>query len=291
MPRAPFLPDDLPPNVRGALWMLLAAVLFSSMEALVKQLSLSFHFFEIAFFRAFFGLLWILPFVVRNGRAALVPRSPGLHVLRGVIGTAAMWCAYYAIAHLSLADATALSFTRSLFLTLLGVLLLQERVGVRQWLATTIGFIGVLVVSRPGDGIEWATVVALLGALLVAAISVLLKKLAANNTTASITFYASLIMTVTTFIPAITVWQTPDLVALAQFAAIAAIGTAAQVCLVRAMYHGEASVVAPFDYLRLLIAIAYGYLLFGNVAGLHTLLGGGLIIASTIWATRKAAGK
>ena len=128
----------LPGNARGALWMLGAVTAFAIMDALIKWVGQTLDPFQIAFFRCVFGGLFILPFALRNGPAALRTRRWGGHLARALIGYTAMVLGFYAVTHLPLADATALSFTRPLFMIVLAVLFLGEAVRWRRWSAAGV---------------------------------------------------------------------------------------------------------------------------------------------------------
>jgi drug/metabolite transporter (DMT)-like permease len=132
-------------NSRGALWMIASGLGFTAMAVGIKLLGDRLDNFQIAFFP-------ILPFLPQVGLAGLRTRHLHIHGVRGVFGLMAMYCSYYAIAHIPLADYTALSFTKPLFATVLAVLILQEIVRWRRWTATLVGFLGVLVMVRPGAG-------------------------------------------------------------------------------------------------------------------------------------------
>ena len=280
----------LPVNVRGALWVLLASVLFSIMAVMVKAVGARLDSLEIGFFRCAFGLLAILPFMVRAGPAVFRTHRPVLHLLRGLLGTTAMFCGFYAITRLPLADATAIGFASTLFMIVLAVLFLGEVVRWRRWTATIIGFLGVVVIVRPGEHVlDLAMSIALFGAVCVATVSVLIKKLSSTEAPLSIVFSFGIVSTSVSVIPAILVWQTPTLQELGLLVQIGAVGSAAQSCGIRGFHCGEATAVAPFDYFRLLFAGLFDYLLFGDVPTPHTLMGAGLIVASTLYIARREA--
>ncbi|HEX2115527.1 MAG TPA: DMT family transporter, partial [Alphaproteobacteria bacterium] len=156
----------LPDNARGALWMLGAVTAFAMMDALIKWVGQTLDPFQIALFRCLFGGLFVLPFALRHGPAAIRTRRWGGHLGRALIGYTAMTLGFYAVTHLPLADATALSFTRPLFMILLAVLFLNEQVRWRRWSATGVGFLGVLVMARPGEGgFEFAALIAIAATL------------------------------------------------------------------------------------------------------------------------------
>lgn len=281
---------SLPANLQGALWVLLSAVLFTTMAAVIKSLGARLDSFQLAFFRASFGLLFVLPFALAGGVAALRTSRPGMHLCRGLAGTVGMMCGIYALTHLSLADATAIGFTKPLFLIVLAALVLREVVRARRWSATALGFVGVLIMMRPGDGVlEPAALVALLGALAAAIVSLLVKRLSATEPAVTIMVWLGGISVLTTALPAAFVWQTPSVAELGWMALAAALASLAQICFIRGYRIGEASALAPLEYARLPFAALYGFLLFAEIPDLYTVLGALLIALSTLYISRREA--
>ena len=135
----------LSPNTQGALWIVVSCVLFSIMQAEVKLLGERLDTFQIAFFRCAFGLIVILPFMAKAGPTVFKTERPLAHLLRGCLGAGAMACGFYSVTHMPLADATAISFAKPLFMIVLAVLFLNEQVRWRRWSATAVGFVGVLI--------------------------------------------------------------------------------------------------------------------------------------------------
>ncbi|HSA82471.1 MAG TPA: DMT family transporter [Geminicoccaceae bacterium] len=280
----------LPDNLRGASWVVLSAVLFTSMAAVVKSLGAQIDSFQLAFFRALFGLLLILPFALAAGLRTFRTRRLGMHMTRGIAGSIGMMCGFYALTHLTLADATAIGFTKPLFLIVLAALVLRETVRARRWSATALGFLGVLIMLRPGDGVlEPAALVALLGALAAATVSLLIKRLSASEPALTIMVYLGAVSVLTTALPAALVWQTPTWQELAWMLLAAALASAAQLCFIRGFRIGEASALAPLDYARLPCAALYGIALFAEVPDRYTLLGAALIVLSTLYIGRREA--
>ena len=279
----------LAPNLRGALWVLLAGVFFSAMGVLIKLLGARLDSFQIAFFRALFGLVAVLPFVWTVGLSKLKTRHPFKHLLRGAIGVSAMFCGFYAITHLTLADAVAFTFTRALFLIPLAVLFLGEKVRARRWSATAVGFVGVLVMLRPAGTMEPAAFVALGGALLVASVTVVIKQLAATERPTTLLFYFGVFSSVVALGPALLVWQTPTWTELAMLFAVGAAAAAAQSCMIRGFAVGEVTAVVPFDYARLIFAGLLGFFIFAELPDLWTLAGAVLLIASTLYIALREA--
>lgn len=280
----------LPANVRGAIWILAASILFSFMAATVKTVGARLDSFQIAFFRCAFGLIVILPFMARAGPQVFRTSRPLLHIVRALTGLVAMFCGFYSITHLPLADATAISFAKPLFMILLAVLFLGETVRWRRWTATVVGFLGVVIMINPGEnGLNPAMAAALVGTLCVAVVVVLVKRLSATEAPLTILFTFGVVSTVVSAIPAALVWQTPTWTELALMVLIGALGAAGQSCAIRGFRVGEATAVVPFDYSRLLFAGALGYVLFGDVPTLNTLAGAALIVVSTLYIALREA--
>lgn len=278
-------------NARGAAWMIASGVGFTFMALLIKLLGDRLDSFQIAFFRCLIGFVAILPFVVRYGPGSLRTRSLKIHALRGLFGLVAMFSSYYALAHMPLAAYTALSFTKPLFSTVLAVLILHEAVRWRRWTATLVGFLGVIVMVRPGAGtFDSAAVFALADALSIAFLVTLVKRLPPGETTLVMLFYFGVFSTVASLPPALFVWQSPTVTEYALLIGVGVLGALSQSFWIRAYRAGEASVVAPFDYLRLLFAAAAGFIVFAELVGMWELAGAAIIVVSTVYIARREAG-
>jgi len=281
--------SGLPANLQGTLWLLLAAALFSVMATLVKFLGQSYSSYQVAFFRVFPGMILTLPFLLRAGPASFVTKRPALQLIRVCAGAAGLSANFYAMMHLPLADATAISFARALFLVPLAVFVLREVVGMRRGLATLVGFGGVIIILRPTGSVELGALVAVFGAFAIAVAVVTVKILARSDGPATLLFYASVFQTLVLAIPAATHWVTPDLEALSLLIVMGVVGVGAQACFIRAYSVGEATALAPVDYTRLLFAAILGFLVFQDIPDLWTVSGAAIIIASTLYITYREA--
>jgi drug/metabolite transporter (DMT)-like permease len=281
----------LPPNIRGGFWMLLSALVFSVMAIFIKLLGARLDAFQVAFFRCLIGWLVILPFVLRRPWAAIRSDRIPLHAVRGVLGALGMFCGYYAIAHMPLADFIGLSFSRPLFTVFCAVLLLGEIVGWRRWSATAIGFAGVLVMARPGShGFNPAALFALGEACTVAFLSTLVKRLPARETVLGILFWYGMLSSAAAFLPTVFFfWRWPTTEEWFWLFAVGALGAFAHFCYIRSFRTGEASAVVVFDYLRLPFAGFVGWAMFGELPTLWTLAGAAIIVASTLYIMRREA--
>ena len=271
-------------NSRGALWMIASRLGFSVMAVGIKLLGHRLENFQIGFFRVVIGFVAILPFVAGSGLTRLRTRHHGVHFVRAVFGLLAMYCSYYAIARMPLADYTGLSFTKPLFAAVLAVAILGETVRWRRWTATLVGFLGVLVMVRPGAGaFQPAALAALVDSFSIAFLVTLVKRLPATETPLTMLFFFGLFATVLSIGPAIYSWQWPTVFEWLLLVGVGVLGALSQMFWIRAFRAGEASAVAPFDYLRLPMAATIGFVGFSELPTVWTFAGAAVIVASTLY--------
>jgi drug/metabolite transporter (DMT)-like permease len=278
-------------NTRGALWMIASGIGFSVMAVGIKLLGHRLENFQIGFFRVVIGFLAILPFVIGSGGLArLRTHHAGVHLVRAVFGLIAMYCSYYAIARMPLADYTGLSFTKPLFATLLAIAILGETVRWRRWTATFAGFLGVIIMVRPGAGtMQPAALAALTDSFSIAFLVTLVKRLPASETPLTMLFYFGLFATVLSLGPAIYAWQWPTAFEWLLLIGVGVLGALAQMFWIRAFRAGDASAVAPFDYLRLPMAATIGFVGFSELPTIWTFIGAAVIVASTLYIAHREA--
>ena len=264
--------------------MLVATLGLAGMTVSIKYLSAVMSVWEVLVLRAAFALIILSPALFRAGPRALYTNRLGLHLSRSLFGFAGMLALFLAIKHLDLALVTTLGFARILFMIVCAVLFLGEVIRWRRSLATFAGFLGVVVCMHPGaEGFEPWTLAALLSALLGAGVTTTIKRLTTTETPLTIISYAYLIMGSIALIPAIFSWRTPSLEELLAVLAMAACSAVGQSCVAYALRAGDVTAISPFEYTRLLWAVAFGYLLFAEVPATSTWLGGAIIIASTLY--------
>ncbi len=265
--------------------MAVAALAMVVMHALVRQLSNELHPFEVAFFRNLFGLAFVLPLLAHAGLDQLRPRRPGLLALRGAVDGCAMLAFFSALSLAPLATVTALSFTAPLFATVLAIPILREIVGIRRAVSIVVGFVGAVIVIRPGaEGLISAGAAAtLFSAFFWGFALCLIKLLSRHETSIAITFWAALGLIPITLVAAAPVWTMPSLAEIGGLAILGACGTTAQLCLAQAMRLADATVVMPIDFTRLVWSAVLGYLLFAEVPDAGTFIGGTLIFSSVVY--------
>jgi drug/metabolite transporter (DMT)-like permease len=263
----------------------LAFGLFSLMDALVKWLSASYPVPQILVCNALFALVPVGAMVVRRGGLPQLRTGRlGLHVLRGLLGTTGGFLAFYAFSRLPLADAYAIIFATPLLITALSVPILGEAVGWRRWSAVLVGFIGVLVMLRPGIAPVGAGSLAGLGAACASACAILLvRKLSITETTTSIAFYSNVTAVVVTGIAFSPTFVVPTLLDLMLMAASGLIGGTALLVLIAAYRRSPAALVAPFQYSQMIWAILLGALVWGDLPEPAMLLGASIVAGSGLF--------
>ena len=211
-----------------------------------------------------------------------------MHAIRATMVASSQVLAYYALSRMYIADVTAINFVRPLFIAVLAVMFVGEKVDWRRWVATAIGFGGVVVMARPGaGGIDPAALAAVASTALLAAAMVMVTRYADSETTLRFVFYYHAGGAVLFLVPTWFAWRAPDGGQWALFLALAVLSVLAQTCGVRGYAVGEASVVGPIDYLRLIFAALAGYALFGEVPGALTWIGAGIIVASALYVAQR----
>lgn len=268
----------------GAALMVFATLCFVSMQALIRHMGSELPPFEVAFFRNLFGFLAIAPIFLRHGLKPLKTERLGLHGLRGVLQGLSMMAFFTGVTMAPFVEATAISFSAPLFATVLAVLILRERIRLRRIMALTCGFLGVLIVLRPGFIEVGLGQALLLGSSLVWGCAIIvIKRLSTTESAATSTAYMGLFMTPITLLPALYVWVTPTLEQLGWMALIGAIGTLGHFCFASAFKRADSSALLPLDFLRLFWASAIGLFIFQEIPDLWAWIGGGVIFASATY--------
>ena len=270
--------------------MLGGAVFFSVTAVLIKIAGQTQHTFEIVFFRCLFGMLVVIPLLMKSGLGALRVNKPGLHLIRAACAVVGMSSGFYAITHLELATAISLSFTRPLFMIILAAVFLHEFVRWRRGLATAVGFVGVLIMMQPGaSSIEPAVLTGLLGALAVGGALITVKLIAPYDAPVTIMLTFSIATVVMATIPAAFVWQTPTNDELLLFMGLRIVASLGQYCFIQAFTVGEATVMSPIDYVQIILGSTAGFLIFNERPGIETFIGAAVIVISTLYIVMRGA--
>ncbi|SDG46951.1 Permease of the drug/metabolite transporter (DMT) superfamily [Thalassobaculum litoreum DSM 18839] len=284
--------DGLSGNVRGSIWLFAAGLVFAVMGALIKFVGQRLPVVEILFLRQAFVIVVVSPAIIKGFPAVFRTERLGLHTLRVGLSAIAMTTGFTALVHLPLAEATAISFSRTLFTTMLAVVILHEIVGWRRWTATAVGFVGVVIVAHPSpSGLNEYALLALLSAFFVAMIMICLRMLARTERPATIIAYQSVCLTVILAGPAWYFWVWPTWEDLALTAVIGGVMSLAQFVNIKAYSNGEAAAIAPVEYIRLLASAGLGFMMFSEVPTIYTVIGAVFIIGSTLYTIRRNAMK
>jgi drug/metabolite transporter (DMT)-like permease len=271
-------------NNRGAFWLIISALAFTVLTVLIKSLRDYSPPVQVLYAQAV-GLMLMVPLVVRTKGKVLVIKNVPTQLARSLFAALGVTLAYYAIQHLPLADANALTFTRALWLAPLSALVLRDRVSPGSWAALVIGFIGVLLVAQPSPTriVGWAHVAALGSAFFLALSVTGIKLLTRVNSVASIMVWSSILGILLTLPIAAGTWRWPppdDFLLLILLGVLSAVTTASYI---HGMSLGDATKLAVVDYIRLPMAVAVGYFLFREGPNALMLLGGVVIIATAVW--------
>ena len=281
-------------NQVGALWMLASVVSFTAEAALIKSAGSDFTPVQILFWRQAVAVALLAPLVLRAPRATLSTSLPGTIIFRSVIGVLGIVMSITAISLLPLADATTLSFTRVLWIALIAALVMKEAMGPRRVLAVLLGFVGVAALMKPGaDGFDvgWPHLIAL-GAALFAALSILsVKRLTRDHSVLTITAYGAGLGLILSLPFVVTDFRWPEWHQLPVLLGLGAAGLCTLVCYTRGMQLGEAVVMAPIDYLRLVLAAGVGLMIFGEPLTLWLAAGAGFIVISNLLLSGPLSGK
>jgi len=268
----------------GAALMIVSTICFVSMQSLIRQIGGELPPVEVAFFRNLFGFCAIAPIFFRQGFKPLKTSRLRLHALRGALQGVSMMAFFTGATMVPFAEATSISFSAPLFATILAVIILREKIRIRRISALLFGFVGVLVVLRPGFvevGIGQGLLLS--SSLIWGAAIIVIKRLSISESAATQTAYMGLFMTPITFLPALYVWETPTIDQLGWMALIGIFGTIGHLCFAGAFRRAESSALLPLDFLRLLWASLLGYFLFVEIPDFWVWIGGGLIFTSATY--------
>lgn len=272
---------------RGALYAVAAELFFTSMAAGVKLASVELSNETIVFFRNLFGLLFLLPWLLRRGVNGLATRHLRWHVVRSLAGLSAMYCFFYALAHIPMAEAVLMKLTAPLFIPLVAFLWLGERFPQGVGLAVVVGFAGVALILRPGFGeLSPVLLVALCAGALAAAGKTGVRQLTRTEPISRVVFYFALVSTVVSALPLTWGWTTPSVQGWGLLLLLALLATFGQVFMTAAYGLAPAAQIGPFTYTSVLFATAYGWLFWGDTLTLLSGVGAALVFAAGVATTR-----
>ncbi len=283
--------QGLSPTARALLWAVASGALFCVLNALMRLLAQQLHPMQIQFLRYLFGFIVLLPLVLRTGTAAFKPNNLAGQFWRGGVHSLGLVLWFLALTHIPLADTTAIGFTGPIFIMLGAWWFLKEPMRWERWVATAIGFAGVLIVLGPKmSGSSGGYHLLMLASAPVFAASFLITKvLTRTENTSVIVLWQAITVTLFSLPAALWVWQAPSAWQWLGFALCGALGSSAHYCLTRSFRVADISSTQSLKFLDLIWSAALGWALFGDVPAETTLIGGAVITAATLWAARREA--
>ncbi|MEM7400938.1 MAG: DMT family transporter, partial [Pseudomonadota bacterium] len=246
--------------VMGCLLAMLAELCFVGMGSLVKLLSENMPSQNVLFFRNLFGVLVLMPLIFKLGIKTLQTNEFKWHLLRSLSGVSAMYCFFYALSELPLADAMLLKISAPLFIPIIALIWLSEHISLRAIMAIMIGFLGVVLVLKPTGTIHIASIAGLLGGALAALAKVTIRRMSPTEPTSRIVFYFGVISLLVSAMPMFWFWKNPDQSEWLLLVLLGAFGTVGQLFLTKAYALAPASKIAPFTYSSILFAAIIGWL-------------------------------
>lgn len=290
-----FTPNALNPNpnhhgdhpIRGAAYIIGAAAAFSTMAVLIRYLSGRLPDGMLVFWRSLFSLLFLTPLLLKLSVTHLKSERMHLHVIRAVTGLMSMYCLFFALGHLPIAEATLLNQTATLFVPFIALLWLQEPVPLKVRWAIAIGFTGVLLVLPPGRGIvSWVALIGLASGFTAAMSVVTIRYSSRTEPTTRIVFYFCLYATLGSALPLPWIWVTPTWDELPLLVAMGALAALGQLLMTKGYSLAPAAQIGPFGYGNIVFGVLAGWTLWGETPRLLFWLGGALIVLGGITALR-----
>ncbi len=267
---------------KAVLYMIGSVICFSTMDLIVKYLN-NVPFGQVLFMRFFFGMIPIFFLIPRNKIFTFYKtKRPILHTFRAVSGTIAIIALFVGLRNLPLADVISLTFTGPLFVTIMSVIFLSEKVGIKRWSAVAIGFVGMLFIVRPAfEQMNFYYIFPVIFSLGFANVAISIRSLSKTEPNYLIAFYFSILSLLVGLITIVNGWIWPTLYEAFLFLLLGLAGGIANLLLTQSYRLADASLVSPIKYLSLVVAVVAGYLIFSEVPKIMTLFGAGLIVMSS----------
>ena len=280
----------LPSQNKAIVFILLSIFFFSFMGIFIRKSSEDIHIFEVIFFRNLLACLIIIPLMYSSGLASFKMHRPRLFVWRAVFVSLGMFAGFSALTLIPLAQATAISFTAPIFVTILASFVFGEVLKFRRITAILIGFIGMLIIVQPGTGdVSFGVYLAFIGAFFHSINLLLVKKLTTHETANAIIVWMVIMLVPISFVPAIFVWEWPSALTWLYLWCLAICGTVGHSFFTRAYSLAEITSLQPFQFIKLPMIAFLAWVIFSEVPAYWTWLGGAIIFSSTVYITRREA--
>lgn len=275
------------PDLHGIALMIVSCFWAAMMVSIIRYLSKDLHALLIVFFRNFFSFILLLPWLMQSGIKTLKTKKIKLYLSRAVIGLGAMMCWFYALSLVPVSEATALSFTTPLFTALGAIFILKEKYNTARILALIVGFIGAIIILKPGfKNFDPNSLFVIATATFWAFSSMLIKTLSKTEVPQVIVFYMVSIMSVLSIPLALIFWKTPDLNQFLWLIALGFVANQFQITLSRAYAKSDLTLLMPFDFARLIFVSIIAYFAFNEIVEITSIIGTVIILLSSIYVLR-----
>ena len=274
----------LSPQIKGAIFATLAALSMSTSMSLAKNLDKELPTSLIVFVRSLFGLMFFVPFLVKNRAEFVRSTNHRLQFIRVIFVVSSMLCTYYTYRHLPIAFATSIGMTSALFTTVFSAIILNDKIGIHKWMVIFVGYCGVIMVIKPTSYvIDFAVLVAIMANIFAALAIISAKVLSRSDSTVTIMFYSNIGITLLSFVinSYNCGWQSLNTNEIGILLLTGAFGITTQFCSLTALKYGSPSFLAPFEYTRMFFAVVIGFIIFHEVPPILVIVGSLLIIIST----------
>lgn len=269
--------------LQGVFWAIMISVFSALNDVIMRLTGCQMHWVQVLFFRYLFGMLLVLPFMIKD-KTLFKTTQISAHVFRAVIGTIAIGACCYSVMNMPLSENETIMYVQPFIFLILAYFILKERVTKQRWIATLIGFTGLLVVMRPGtEMFRWTALAPLISATSFALLDMFATKMIKGDRDITLMFYFAVGTMICTLIPLSFVWQIPNMTQLMWLACLGLGGNLIQVCIYRAFSSTEASGLMPFRYTSLLTASLAEFMVFGVTPTTNVLVGAIIIIAAAIY--------
>lgn len=270
--------------------MLLAMLMFTIMGISIRLSSEQLHVLEIVFFRNALAIIILAPVLLRMGRDSIRMHRPGLYYGRAAINFCGMLAGFTALTLIPLAEMTALSFTGPIFVTIGAAMFLGEVIRIRRMVAIAFGFVGAMIILRPGFAdISIGTMLALASALSIAAASLVVKKMTKTESATAIVFWMVMMQAPIALVPMLFFWEMPTTQTWLWLWIMALSGTAAHMLFTRSCSMVEITSLQPLEFAKLPFAVVLAWLVFDELPDMFIWIGGAVIFSSTAYITRREA--
>ena len=260
------------------------------MGVFIRKSSEDIHIFEVIFFRNLLACLIIIPLMYSSGLTSFKMHRPELFVWRAIFVSIGMFAGFSALTLIPLAQATAISFTTPIFVTILAIFIFGEVIKFRRIAAIWVGFIGMLIIVQPGVGmISFGIILAFIGAFFHSINLLIVKRLTAHETANAIVVWMVIMLVPISFVPAIFVWEWPSALTWLYLWCLAICGTVGHSFFTRAYSLAEITSLQPFQFIKLPMIAFLAWIIFSEIPAYWTWLGGVIIFSSSVYITRREA--